>query len=66
MTTGTITYYALSNDLELDKIEVSKSHSNVEKITIKTEHSDRISMTITLSNVYNSKDAGTIGDELVN
>lgn len=66
MTSGTINYYALSNGLEMDEIEVSNSHRNVEKITIKTENSDRISITITLSNIYSSEDAGSIGDELVN
>lgn len=66
MTTGTINYYALSSGLELDEFEVSNAHPKVEKISIKTEHSDRISITFTLCNVYNSNEAGSIGNELVN
>jgi len=66
MTTGTINYYALSSGLELDEIEVSNAHPKVEKITIKTENSDRISIIFTLSNVYSSEEAGSIGNEIVN
>lgn len=66
MTTGTISYYALLNGLELDEIELSNAHPKIDKIKIKTENSDRISIIITLSGVYSSKEAGSIGSEIVN
>jgi len=66
MPTGTISYYALSNGLELDEIEVSNAYPKVEKIKIKSENLDRISIIITLSGVYSSKEAASIGNEIVN
>ncbi len=66
MSTGTISYYALSNGLELGEIEFSNEHPKIEKIAIKSENLDRISIIITLSGVYSSTEARSIGNKIVN
>ena len=66
MATGTISYYALSSGLELDEIKISNANSKIQDIIIKTEYSDRISITLTLINVFSSKEAGTICEDIVN
>lgn len=66
MATSTVNYYALSSGLELDEIELSNPYPRIEKIAIKTENLDRISVIFTLSDVRTKNEAGRICREQLN